>query len=125
MPPAQVKPEPDVEALLEMEGEEDNLLEKWYKDSFHMGLMQPTNLTEAHFCECFNCSQEGFMRQECPEPLSPALQERKKKQHRRVLNLHRGIRNKGGHAPHTQGGGSQPICTQGGWGKGPHLNHQP
>ena len=56
--PAQVKPEPNAEALPEIEEEEDDLSEKWYEDGFHMGLTQAANLTEVHFGKCINCSQE-------------------------------------------------------------------
>ena len=61
IPPTHVELEPDVEASLETEGEDHDLLEKWYKDSFHFGLTQAADVTKTRFGKYFNCPQMAGM----------------------------------------------------------------
>ena len=81
-------------------------LEVWYNNSFLIGLRQAAGISEHRTRHCFNCQKEGHCWCDCPEVLSPELQEISNQQDRereerkkKALNRRGGLGRKGGHAP--------------------------
>ena len=102
IPPAEVVPDTNSSMLADTV----DSLEVWYNDGFLIGLRQAAGISEHRTGRCFNCQKKGHRWHDCPEVLSPELQEISDQQDRereerknKALNSRGGMVRKGGHAP--------------------------
>ena len=102
IPAAEVVPDTDSSMLADTV----DSLEVWYNDGFLIGLRQAAGISEHRTGHCFNCQKEGHRWRDCPEVLSPELQEISDQQDRereerkkKALNPRGGMGRKGGHTP--------------------------
>ena len=108
-------PEPAVRVHL---FKDDDVLERWYNNSFVKWLRQATEISKYRNCKCFDCQKEGHCWHQCQEPLLPELQEladkqdkEHKKREQKVLNPKGGTGMKGGHTPMQAAGGLYQLPT--------------